>query len=97
MEYKTKKGEVVEIEETDVIKAVKEEYEKALKQKDDEIKIIKEKSEKEKEELRQEHVKQMRAILTGRKNEVKDNEFEEDEIDEEEEMLKQAKEYLSKM
>lgn len=88
MKYKNKKGEEVEIEETEVIKAVQEEYEKKLTAKDAEIKKQKEDFEKEKEALRQEHVKQMRAILTGRKEDgTEKTEFEEAEAKTEEEQM----------
>lgn len=92
MKYKNKKGEEVEIEETEVIKAVQEEYEKKLTAKDAEIKKQKEDFEKEKQALREEHVKQMRAILTGRKENVETKEeFEEEEKSEEEKMTEDAR------
>ena len=98
LKYKTKKGEEVEIEETDVIKAVQEEYEKKLADKEKELTQAKEGFEKEKEALRQEHVKQMRAILTGRKEEKPEKEeFEEKDENEEDETLKKAKEYYKKL
>lgn len=99
LKYKNKKGEEVEIEETEVIKAVQEEYEKKLTAKDAEIKKAREDFEKEKEGLRQEHVKQMRAILTGRKEPTPEkNEFEDEpEKTEEEETLEKAKEYYKKL
>ena len=98
LKYKNKKGEEFEVEETEVITAVKEEYEKKLKDKDAEIAKQKTDFEKEKEALRQEHVKQMRAILTGHKE--PDNtkpEFEEEELTDEEQMLNTAKEYIKKL
>lgn len=93
MKYKNKKGEEVEIEETEVIKAVQEEYEKKLTAKDAEIKKQKEDFEKEKQALREEHVKQMRAILTGRKEDsTEKTEFEEAEAKtEEEQMIEDAR------
>ena len=99
LKYKNKKGEEIEIEETEVIKAVTEEYEKKLASKDEEMKKAQENFEKEKENLRQEHVKQMRAILTGRQEAVKEKEeFEEQtEKSEEEQMLDTAQEYYKKI
>lgn len=99
LKYKNKKGEEIEIEETEVIKAVQEEYEKKLSEKDAEIKKAQENFEKEKEALRQEHVKQMRTILTGRKEGVEEKkEFEEDaEKSDEEQMLEKAQEYYKKI
>lgn len=98
LKYKNKKGEEIEIEETEVIKAVQEEYEKKLKDKDAEIAKAKENFEKEKESMRQEHVKQMRAILTGRKEGAPEKkEFEEQEETEEEIMLKNAQETYKKI
>lgn len=99
MKIKTKnsKGEEIEIEETEVITAVREEYEKKLKEKDNQITSINEQHEKEKDELRKEHVKQLRAVLTGRKDVKEEKEFEEEEIDEEEELVKKAKEHFKKI
>ena len=101
MKYKVKLKDgsetEVEVNETDVITAVKDEYEKKLGGKDTEIKKIKEDFEKEKEAMRAEHVKQMRAILTGRKEEPEKTEFEEEEKNEEDEMVKTAKEYYKKL
>ena len=98
LKYKNKKGEEIEIEETEVIKAVQEEYEKKLTAKDEEIKKQKEAYEKQKQELREEHVKQMRAILTGRKETGTEKpEFEETEENEEEKMLKDAKDIFQKI
>ena len=88
------KLEEIELDETDVIKAVKEEYEKTLTEKEKKIKEVEENAKKEKEQLRQEHVKQMRAIILGRKEEInKPNLLDEiDEEDEEEKIIKKAKE-----
>lgn len=97
MKYKTKKGEEVEIEETEVIKTIQEEYEKKLQAKDEEIKGIKTTHEKEKEELRKEHVKQLRTILTGKKETKEKEEFEEEEVDEEEKLLKEAREHYKNL
>lgn len=98
LKYKNKKGEEVEIEETEVITAIKEEYEKKLSERDASMIKLKNDFEKEKENMRQEHVKQMRAILTGRKEDATDKqEFEEDEKTEEEVTLESAKKYLGKL
>lgn len=98
LKYKNKKGEEVEIEETEVITAIKEEYEKKLSERDASMIKLKNDFEKEKENMRQEHVKQMRAILTGRKEDVTDKqEFEEEEKTEEELTLESAKNYLGKL
>lgn len=95
MKVKLKDGKEIEVEETDVLKAVQEEYEKKLKESNGKIEEIKKKNEEEKEALRKEHVKQMRAILTGRKEELNDPEKENpfDEEDEEEMLVKKAKEF----
>lgn len=98
LKYKNKKGEEIEIEETEVIKAVQDEYEKKLADKDAEMTKVKADFEKEKEDMRAEHVKQMRAILTGRKEpEHEKEEFEEQEKTEEDETLEKAKEYYKKL
>lgn len=94
---KNKKGEEIEIEETEVIKTIQQEYEAKLQEKDADIQKLKTKNEEEKEKLRQEHIKQIRTLLTGRKEVIEGKEFEEDEEDEEDKMLKNAKEFIKKM
>lgn len=70
----------IEIDESDVICAVREEYENKLKEKEEEKIKLKEENEKEIKHIRDEHVKQIRAILSGREENIEDekDEFEMD-------------------
>ena len=74
------KGEETEVEETEVVKAVKEEYEKkeaALQQQPADEKIAKE---DELKHLREEHAKQLRVIMTtGKLDERSEEEKQEEE------------------
>lgn len=97
MKVKNKNGEEIEIEETEVITAVKEEYEKQLQEKQKELEKQKEENQKAIEGLRKEHALQLRAIISGRKDPNEIDEFEGKEVDEEEEIIKQAKEILKKL
>lgn len=95
----SKDGNEIEIEETEVIKIIKEEYEKKEQEYKKEIVTLKEKCEEEKNALRNEHIKQVRAILMGR-NENTEEQEEFDENEEEKEfnvLLKKTKEQYKKM
>ena len=98
MKVKNSKGEEIEIEETEVIVAIKEEYEKKLEEKDGEINKIKEANDKALESLRKEHALQVRAIISGKQEPKKEEpEFEGEEEEGEEELVKKAKEIYKKM
>lgn len=98
MKFKLTDGKEIEIEETDIIKAVKEEYENKIKEKETEITKVKETFAKREEEIRQEHVKQLRAIISGRKDKVDEiPEFEETEKTLEEKMQDNAIKYINQI
>lgn len=76
------------MEESEVIKAIKEEYEKKLVEKEKEISILTENFNKEKENLREEHIKQIRTLIRTGGVEIPEAEEEKDEVELEVERLK---------
>ena len=90
-------GIETELEESDVIKAVKEEYEKQLTEKEKEKQALTEKHEAEEKKIREEHIKQIRAILSGKKDIEDEPEFEpKPEPTLEEKTLESAQKYYKK-
>ena len=87
-----------QLPETDIIKAVREEYEKKLKEKDEEIKKYNEQHAKELDNLKKAQVEQIRALIMGRDTTYKEKkEFEEEEPENEfEALIKETKEILKK-
>ena len=83
--------------ETDIIKAVREEYEKKLKEKNEEIKKFKEQHAKAIDDLKKAQVEQIRALIMGRDTTYKEKkEFEEEPENEFEALIKETKEILKK-
>lgn len=86
-----------QLPETDIIKAVREEYEKKLKEKDEEIKKFNEQHAKEIDDLKKAQVEQIRALIMGRDTTYKEKkEFEEEPENEFETLIKETKEILKK-
>ena len=86
-----------QLPETDIIKAVREEYEKKLKEKDEEIKKFNEQHAKEIDDLKKAQVEQIRALIMGRDTTYKEKkEFEEEPENEFEALIKETKEILKK-
>ena len=85
------------LSDSDIIKAVKEEYEKKLKEKDEEIKKYNELHAKEIDDLKKAQVEQIRALIMGRDTTYKEKkEFEEEPENEFEALIKETKEILKK-
>lgn len=86
-----------QLPDTDIIKAVREEYEKKLKEKDEEIKKFNEQHAKEIDGLKKAQVEQIRALIMGRDTTYKEKkEFEEEPENEFETLIKETKEILKK-
>lgn len=83
--------------ESEVIKAVREEYEKKLQEKDEEIKKFNEQHKKEIDDLKKEQIEQIRAVIMGRDTTYKEKkEFEEEPENDFETLIKETKEILKK-
>lgn len=83
--------------ESEVIKAVREEYEKKLQEKDEEIKKNNEQHAKEIDDLKKAQIEQIRAVIMGRDTTYKEKkEFEEEPENEFEALIKETKEILKK-
>lgn len=83
--------------DSEIIKAVREEYEKKLKEKDEEIKKYNEQHAKAIDDLKKAQVEQIRALIMGRDTTYKEKkEFEEEPENEFEALIKETKEILKK-
>lgn len=88
------KGEEIDVDETEVLKAVKEEYDKKSTELEQKLADEKTANEEALKKLREEHAKQLRVILsTGKLDERTEEEKEEEE---EQEKIKQSIERIKR-